>query len=410
MIVLLGAFVAGILTILSPCTLPVVPLILGASMTGRARRLAWILLGFVASFVAVTVVLASALAAFDLTTSTARVLSAIVLGVAGATVVIPAFGTAVERRLTPVADRATRMTSARSASGPLRSLTLGGLIGLIWAPCVGPLMAAVIVSAATVGPTLSGTSIALAYAAGAAVAIGTVALLGQRVVRRIQPRQRATIQRSVGLAMLLTAALVATGLDLTIQARVAEIMPGGAGTVFALEAPSASASPAGGGAPGRRDPEAMPAVHLDDLGVAPELAGITDWINSQPLTLASLRGHVVLVHFWTFGCINCIHVQPYVKAWYDHYAAAGLVVVGVHTPELSFERDIGNVRAAVQDQGVRFPVAFDPGYSTWQAYGNHYWPAFYFIDRTGHIRHTHFGEGDYDGSEAVIKALLAEPT
>jgi thiol-disulfide isomerase/thioredoxin len=150
-------------------------------------------------------------------------------------------------------------------------------------------------------------------------------------------------------------------------------------------------------------------VDLDDLGMAPELTGITDWINSQPLTLASLRGKVVLVHFWTFGCINCRNVQPYVKAWYDRYGADGFAVVGVHTPELSFERDIANVRSAVSDQDVRFPVAFDPAYATWRAYDNHYWPAFYFVDRDGRIRHVHFGEGDYDGSEAVIQALLAEP-
>ena len=149
-------------------------------------------------------------------------------------------------------------------------------------------------------------------------------------------------------------------------------------------------------------------IELDDLGPAPELTGITAWINSEPLTMAGLRGRVVLVEFWTFGCINCIHVQPYVKAWSDRYAADGLVVVGVHTPELSYERDLDNVRAAVASSDVRFPVAFDPGFATWNAYRNAYWPAFYFVDRSGRIRHTHFGEGDYDGSEQVIRQLLAE--
>jgi len=140
------------------------------------------------------------------------------------------------------------------------------------------------------------------------------------------------------------------------------------------------------------------------------LTGITAWINSAPLTMASLKGKVVLVHFWTFDCINCLHVQPYVKAWYTQYASAGLVVIGVHTPELSFERDLANVRQAVAQDGVAFPVAFDPAYATWNAYHNEYWPAFYFVDRNGHIRHEHFGEGDYAGSEQVIRELLAEPT
>ncbi len=148
---------------------------------------------------------------------------------------------------------------------------------------------------------------------------------------------------------------------------------------------------------------------LEDLGAAPEVRGITAWLNTAPTTLAALRGQVVVVHFWTFGCINCVHVQPYVKAWYETYADQGFTVLGVHTPELSFERDVDNVRAAVRDADVRFPVAFDPDFATWRAYDNHYWPAFYFVDKRGHIRHVHFGEGDYDGSEAVIKALLAEP-
>jgi len=151
-------------------------------------------------------------------------------------------------------------------------------------------------------------------------------------------------------------------------------------------------------------------VALEDLGPAPELTGIDAWINSDPLTLASLRGKVVLVEFWTFGCINCQHVQPYVKAWFDRYAAAGLVVVGVHTPELSFERDLGNVRDAVAKADIRFPVAFDPAFATWDAYRNSYWPAFFFVDRSGRIRHTHVGEGDYDGSEQVIRELLSEST
>jgi thiol-disulfide isomerase/thioredoxin len=152
-----------------------------------------------------------------------------------------------------------------------------------------------------------------------------------------------------------------------------------------------------------------PTVPLEDLGQAPELTGITAWINSPPTTLAALHGKVVLVHFWTFGCINCIHVQPYVKAWFARYAGDGFTVLGVHTPELSFERDVDNVRDAVAKADVRFPVAFDPDYATWNAYRNSYWPAFYFVDKAGRIRHVHFGEGDYDGSEAVIRELLAEP-
>ena len=147
---------------------------------------------------------------------------------------------------------------------------------------------------------------------------------------------------------------------------------------------------------------------LSDLGVAPELRGITAWINSEPLTLTALRGTVVLVHFWTFDCINCQNVQPYVKSWYAKYRDRGFTVVGVHTPELAIERDLENVRAAVKRKGVAFPVAFDPDYATWNAYGNEYWPAFYFVDKRGRVRFARFGEGEYDRSEHVIEELLAE--
>jgi len=148
---------------------------------------------------------------------------------------------------------------------------------------------------------------------------------------------------------------------------------------------------------------------LPDLGRAPELTGITDWLNAQPTTLEELRGRVVLLEFWTFACSNCRHVTPSVKAWHERYADEGLVVLGIHTPELAFERDPARVRDAVVRAGITYPVALDPDFATWDAYRNRYWPAFYFIDRRGHVRHTHVGEGDDARSEAVLQQLLAEP-
>jgi thiol-disulfide isomerase/thioredoxin len=226
---------------------------------------------------------------------------------------------------------------------------------------------------------------------------------------------RHRLRRGLGVAMLATAVLVISGLDLRVENAVADALPAGwSSALVAVEDQPAvqqgldmirsnrgdvSSTPA---------PRAAPAVALDDLGPAPEVAGIQAWINSDPTTIASLRGKVVLVEFWTFACINCIHVQPYVSAWFDQYAADGLVVIGVHTPELSFERELDNVRDAVAKAGIRYPVAVDPSFATWNAYRNHYWPALYFIGRDGRIRHTHFGEGDYDGSERVIRELLAE--
>jgi cytochrome c biogenesis protein CcdA/thiol-disulfide isomerase/thioredoxin len=410
MVVVLFAFVAGLLTILAPCTLPVIPLVLGGSAGGGRRRVAGIFLGFGAAFLAVTVLFAAALAAAGVTTDRLRIVAAAILGLVGLSLAWPRLGRVVERALAPVQAGATSRIAGRPgmpADDLFAGLAIGAGIGLIWAPCVGPIMAAVIAAAVVSGPTPLAVAIGAAYVAGAVIPLAAIARWGRRVSQAVDAARADRARRGFGVAMALAAAVVLTGLDIPLQSRLTAGLPGLGSLLFAVEQqpavqedllvlrPSAAAQ--------------TDTVPLADLGPAPELTGITAWINTEPTTLAALRGKVVLVHFWTFGCINCIHVQPYVKAWYDRYAPDGFVVIGVHTPELSFERDIANVREAVAKADVRFPVAFDPSYATWNAYANSYWPAFYFVDKAGHIRHVHFGEGDYDGSEAVIRELLAEP-
>ena len=408
MIVLGFAFLAGLLTILAPCTLPVIPLVLGGATGGGRRRIGGIFIGFGASFLAVTVVFAAALAALGLTTDRLRLGAAVVLGIVGLSLAWPRLAGIVDRALAPVQRRAVRGNmSAAGQGGLLGGLAIGGGIGLIWAPCVGPIMAAVIAAAVISGPTPFVVAIAAAYIAGAVIPLAAIARWGRRATRAVDPRRADRFRRAFGIAMTITSVVVLTGLDVPLQARLTASLPAELNTaLFSIERQPVVQE---GLAVLRPDAAAQnDTVRLEDLGPAPELAGITAWINSEPTTLASLRGKVVLVHFWTFGCINCIHVQPYVKAWYDRYASSGLVVIGVHTPELSFERDLGNVREAVAKADIRFPVAFDPAYATWNAYRNGYWPAFFFIDRSGRIRHTHIGEGDYDGSEQVLRQLLSE--
>ncbi len=433
-LVLVFAFIAGVLTILSPCTLPVVPLLLGSASAGGRRRVVGLVVGFAAMFVAVTVLLASSLAAAGLTTDRLRLASALLLGAFGAVLLVPALGRWLEARTAPLTRMGALLVGAGPSGGKSRSgfaggVVLGAAIGLIWAPCVGPIMAGVIAVAVTTGPSLQALAIALAYVAGAAVPLAMVAGAGRAAVDSLgRPERRARLQRIFGGVMVVAALVVASGLDVPLQTSVSNLLPAGWGTaLLSVEQQPAvqdelgqMGTEAGVAVTPMTDADGNPlptpvastlpaSVQLQDLGPAPELTGITDWVNADPVTLASLRGKVVLVHFWTFACINCIHVQPYVKAWYDRYAADGFVVIGVHTPELSFEREIGNVRKAVADDGVTFPVAFDPAYATWNAYHNRYWPAFYFVDKQGHIRHTHFGEGDYAGSEQVIRELLAAP-
>jgi cytochrome c biogenesis protein CcdA/thiol-disulfide isomerase/thioredoxin len=411
-VIVLGfAFIAGLLTILAPCTLPVIPLVLGGASGGGQRRIVGIFMGFGAAFVTVTVVFAALLAGVGVTTDRIRIGAASVLGLVGLTLAWPRLGRIVDRLLGPVQRRAVArraVSTDNRRDGLVGGLAIGAGIGLIWAPCVGPIMAAVIAAAVVSGPSPLAVAIAVAYVTGAAIPLAAIARWGRRASGSVDARRAERFRRAFGAVMALASIVVLTGLDVPLQARLTASLPSELGSaLFALEQqpavqedltvlrPSAAAQ--------------TDSVPLENLGPAPELTGITGWINSDPTTLAALRGKVVLVHFWTFGCINCIHVQPYVKAWYERYAADGFVVLGVHTPELSFERDFDNVRDAVAKAAVRFPVAFDPAYATWNAYRNSYWPAFYFVDKSGTIRHVHFGEGDYDGSEAVIRELLAEP-
>ncbi len=388
------AFAAGALTILGPCSLPIIPLVVGATGTGRAVRVAGVLLGFGVMFLLTTVVIAAILAAAGVTTQPLRLVAAVVFVVAGVLLVWPRAADWLTRHGPRTATRAAGL----GPRGDLATgLAFGAGIGLLWAPCVGPLMAGVIAAAAVEGPTAGGIAIATAYVAGAAFPLAAIAFGGRSLAKRLGEATRGLrLRQTYGVLMLAAGLAVASGLDLRLQTAVAASPPTVDGQAMAADTTTAPSA----------DPQ--PVVALEDLGPAPEFEGITAWINSQPLTMASLRGKVVLVHFWTFGCINCIHVQPYVKAWYETYKDDGFVVVGIHTPELSFERDLGNVRQAVADDGVTFPVGFDPAYDTWHAFGNRFWPGFWFVDRQGNIRHVHYGEGDYAGSEAVIRELLAE--
>ena len=432
LILLTAAFVAGLLTILAPCTLPVVPLVLGSAAGGGAKRPFGVVVGFGLSFVLTAVLLAATLAALGLTTDRLRSLAVIGLGTLGLALLFPQLADRLTIRLGPTADRANRLLGPiAQTDGFLGGLVIGAGLGLLWAPCVGPIMAGVIALAASAGATPEAVAVALAYVAGVAVPMFAIAGWGRSVVRGESPAGR----RIVGALMLASAIGVATSLDFQVQNTVASVLPAGyTSTLYSVEKEpivqdeltrlgaairdGSSGRPAAAGMSPDSSVAGLPTpvasqlpvdVPLEDLGQAPEIRGISAWINSDPLTLAALRGKVVLVHFWTFGCYNCRNVQPYVKAWFDRYEAAGFTVIGVHTPELSFERDLSNVRQAVVDQGVRFPVAFDPEYRTWNDYANRYWPAFYFVDRAGRIRHEHFGEGDYAGSERVIRELLAEP-
>ena len=395
MLLLLGvAFVAGIVTAVSPCVLPVLPVVLAGGATGGPRRPFAIVAGLVVSFTVFSLTAAALLSALGLPDDFLRNLAIAVIVLVGLALVWPRLGELLGRPFYVIARRRPSYTSG--------GFVLGLSLGLLFTPCAGPVIAAVATVAATQSLSVEAFLITLAYGIGAGVVLLGVALAARRGMSLGPVRAHApAIRRALGVAVLAVAVLMVYGVDKRLQTRVPEY-------TRALQALEESAAAQGEleelvGGPGLAEE-----ARLDDFGPAPEFQAIEGWINSGPLTMESLRGKVVVIDFWTYSCINCLRTVPHVRAWDEAYRDDGLVIVGVHTPEFAFEREPDNVRRAVRDHGIDYPVALDPEYGTWHAWLNRYWPAKYFVDRRGHLRYAHFGEGDYEESEQIIRRLLAE--
>ena len=388
------AFVAGIVTAISPCVLPVLPIVFAGGATGDRRRPYAIVAGLVWSFTLFTLVATALLSALGLPDDLLRNIAIVVVLLVGISLLWPRLGAIVERPF--------QALGRRNPGGMGGGFLLGVSLGLLFTPCAGPVIAAVAVLAATQRFSVQGVLVTFAYALGAGVVFLLLAIGAQRGMTLRSVRSRAPrIRQALGGLIVAVAIVMALGLDTKLAAHV----PGYTRALQGLEESAAAQD--------RLDSLLAGESHfqgskLQDYGQAPEFQGISQWLNSKPLTLASLRGKVVLIDFWTYSCVNCIRTLPYVKRWYDTYRDAGLVVVGVHTPEFAFEHVPGNVEKAVQSFGIDYPVALDNDFGTWTAWGNRYWPAEYYIDRQGHVRYAHFGEGDYAGTEKVIRTLLAE--
>ncbi|MGI9111138.1 MAG: cytochrome c biogenesis protein DipZ [Gaiellaceae bacterium] len=398
MLILLAiGFVAGIVTALSPCVLPVLPIVLAGGATGR-RPFA-IIAGIVLSFTVFTLFAAWLLDRIGLPDDFLRNLAIAVLVVLGVSLLWPRFAELLARPFQAL----SRRRSGDAGGGFL----LGVSLGLVFVPCAGPVLAAVTVIAAQQNVGLDGLVLTLAYAVGAAVPMLAIAFAGQRAARRL--RARASIVRQAAGAVVVAAALaIALGVDQDLQTRI----PGYTEAVQERVERSDAAQRELRELTGARAPEPVAVPEggstLPDYGRAPEFAGLNGWLNSKPLTVAGLRGKVVLIDFWTYSCINCLRTLPYITSWDERYRESGLTIVGVHTPEFAFERVRSNVRENAEELGVEYPIALDNDFGTWNAWHNQYWPAKYLIDRNGHVRYYHFGEGDYDESERAIRELLAE--
>ena len=395
LVLLLIGFLAGIVTAISPCVLPVLPVLLAGGASGRKPLR--IVAGLVVTFSLFTIFATWLLRQLGLPQDLLRNIAIVLLFVMAGVLMLPRAALLLERSLSFF----SRLRPANAGGG----FFLGATLGVVFVPCAGPFLAAITTAAAREnfgGRTIGAT---LAYAAGAAIPM----LLIVRGGREMGTRIRAHAER-LRIASGVVIALVAIGLVFHLDDHLAQLTPGY--TTFLqdrIEQSSAAkrelAKVRGGAAVLTAKTKA--AGGLPDYGLAPPLHADGAWINTKPLTLKQLRGKVVLIDFWTYSCINCLRTLPHVKSWDATYRDKGLVIIGVHTPEFAFEHVASNVRAAVKRLGVRYPVVQDNRFNTWDNYANQYWPAEYLIDRNGHIRHTHFGEGEYGHTESLIRQLLA---
>lgn len=392
MLIVIG-LLAGVVTAISPCVLPVLPVLLAGGASGRKPLR--IVGGLVLSFSVFTLFASWLLRQLGLPQDFLRNLAIALLFLMAAVLLLPRAALWLEHGLAFF----SRLRPANVGGG----FFLGVTLGLVFVPCAGPFLAAITTAAAREnfgGRTIVAT---LAYAIGAAVPMLVIARGGREAGARI----RLHAER-VRMASGVVIALVAVGLVFHLDDHLAQLTPGYTDFLQSRiengsDAKRELAKVRGGG-------EALTVkktvAGLPDYGVAPAFRPDGAWINSPPLTMQKLRGKVVLVDFWTYSCINCLRTLPHLKAWYATYHNDGLVIVGVHTPEFAFEHVTSNVRSAVQRLGIRYPVVQDNSYKTWDNYANQYWPAEYLVDRTGHVRHTHFGEGEYGTTEGLIRRLL----
>ena len=402
MLLLLLAYLGGAFTIVSPCILPVLPFVFARADRPFVKSGLPLLVGMALTFAGVAALAAVGGGWVVKANGVGRIVAMAVLAAFGLMLLFPALSDRMTRPLVALGSRlSTTAGSAESASGGsvAASLLLGVATGLLWAPCAGPILGLVLTGAALNGASVGTAVLLLAYAAGAATSLALALLVGGRVFAAMKRSLKAGewIRRALGVLVLAGVVAIGLGLDTGVLTRVS--------TASTASLEQSLLNRLHGGA-GQTRIAADGALPIE--GRLPSLDGAAAWINSPPLTAESLKGKVVLVDFWTYSCINCLRSLPYVKAWADKYRDQGLVVIGVHTPEFAFERDLANVRKAVHDLGVGYPVAVDNDHRIWNAFANEYWPAHYFIDGQGRIRAHHFGEGDYDQSERIIQRLLAE--
>ena len=404
MLILLVAYLGGMLTIVSPCILPVLPFVFARAGGSFVRSSLPMLAGMALTFALVATLAAVGGGWAVRANAIGRWAALLLLALFGLALIFPRLSDRMTRPLVALGSRLSERRPGERES-VASSVVLGVATGLLWAPCAGPILGIIFTAAALNGASFNTTLLLLAYALGAATSLALALLVGGSLFARMKRSLGATerIRQALGVLVLAGVAAIALGLDTRVLARLSSTqtasLESGIAEKLGLAQPMAKSQ-------ARTD--AMGQLILPVEGMLPPLDGLGPWLNGPPLTREQLKGKVVLIDFWTYSCINCLRSIPYVRAWDDRYRKDGLVVIGVHAPEFAFEREPKNVERAVRDLGIRYPVALDNRFDLWRAMNNRYWPAHYFIDAQGRIRYHHFGEGNYAMSERVIRQLLAE--
>ncbi len=449
MLLFVLAYLGGVLTIVSPCILPILPFVFARAGQPFMRSTLPMLIGMAATFAGVATLAAVGGGWAVQANEYGRYAAIVLLAIFGIILLFPALSDYLTRPLVSLGARLSQSADQSSRGGGsaiATSLLFGVATGLLWAPCAGPVLGLILTGAALQGANVGTTLLLLAYALGAATSLALALLIGGKVYQAMKRSLGVGewLRRGVGVAVLAAVGAIALGLDtgFLTQASLASTNVLEQGLVDRFHPQQQTADNAGGamesvvmptdgsgsmamtsnnqmmmsGNPATMSGNSMMmamkpkgvAEQLPVEGQMPPLDGAVQWLNSGPLTAEQLKGKVVLVDFWTYSCINCLRAIPYVKAWAEKYKDQGLVVIGVHSPEFAFEKNVDNVKKPISDLGITYPVAVDNNYAIWRAFDNEYWPAHYFIDAKGQIRHHHFGEGDYDQSERVIQQLLAQ--
>jgi cytochrome c biogenesis protein CcdA/thiol-disulfide isomerase/thioredoxin len=457
MVLFLLAYLGGVLTIVSPCILPVLPFVFARADRPFVKSGLPMLAGMAITFALIASLAAVAGGWAVEANRYGRIAAIVLLAIFGVTLLFPELA---DRLMRPLVNAGAKLSqsaeeSAQAGKNPFwASLLLGVATGLLWAPCAGPVLGLILTGAALQGASLQTSLLLLAYALGAATSLALALLIGGKVFAAMKRSLGAGqwVRRGLGAAVLVAVVAIGFGWDTGYLTRLSlastnaieqqlldklhtdpnaamsggPAMSGSGSAMMSGNAPTMTGenpgmmmsgdnpammsgnNPAMTGGPAMMSAKPAGSPDLPVEGQMPPLTGITEWINSPALTAEGLKGKVVLIDFWTYSCINCLRAIPYVRAWAEKYKDEGLVVIGVHAPEFAFEKDLRNVKRAVSDLTIAYPVAVDNDYAVWRAFNNRYWPAHYFIDAKGNIRHHHFGEGNYEQSERVIQKLLAE--